>query len=104
MLEPGHIARRLLISGRVQGVFYRDWTVRHARELHLDGWVRNRTDGTVEALIVGPEEDVNKMVKYCQNGPPRSKVDNIEISEAIGITKKGFFQKPTVNVQERRGH
>ena len=103
MLEEGHIARRLLISGRVQGVFFRDWTVRNATELNLDGWIRNRSDGTVEALFVGPEEDVNKIIKFCRNGPPRSKVDGIEISEAIGITKKGFIQKPTVNVDERRG-
>lgn len=103
MLEPGHKALRLLIRGRVQGVFFRDWTVRHASDLDLDGWVRNRTDGAVEALFVGLDDDVDKMVRLCEIGPPTAKVDEIEITTAMGITKKGFIQKPTVNLAERRG-
>ncbi len=104
MLDQGHKALRIIISGRVQGVFFRDWTVRTASELNLDGWVRNRSEGTVEALIVGPEDDVDKLVKACYVGPPAAKVDNIEITPAQGITKKGFIQKPTVNIHERRGY
>ena len=103
MLEPGYKALRLIIKGRVQGVFFRDWTVRHATDLKLDGWVRNRTDGTVETLLVGIENDVEKMVKLCKIGPPSAKVTEIKTTVAMGITKKGFVQKPTVNLDERRG-
>lgn len=103
MLDPGHKALRLVIRGRVQGVFFRDWTVRHASDLQIDGWVRNRTDGAVEALLVGLEADVDKMVKHCEIGPPLAKVEEIETTTAMGITKKGFIQKQTVNLAERRG-
>lgn len=103
MLEDGHKAVRVIISGRVQGVFYRDWTVRNASQLNLDGWVRNRSEGTVEALFVGPEAAVDKMIKSCYQGPSSARVDDIEITPARGITKKGLQQKPTVNVHERRG-
>lgn len=103
MLEDGHKAVRLVISGRVQGVFFRDWTLKEATALKLDGWVRNRSDGTVEALLVGPDSDVDNMTDRCRIGPTSAKVDQIEISKAVGITKHGFFQKPTVNINERRG-
>lgn len=101
MLEDGYKAHRLLIFGRVQGVFFRDWTVGQATSLKLDGWVRNRSDGAVEALLVGPEAQVDKMTELCHIGPPSSKVDHVEISKAMGITKHGFIQKPTVNLNER---
>ena len=103
MLEEGHKALRLLIYGRVQGVFFRDWTVKTASNLSLNGWVRNRSDGTVEALIVGENHIVDKMVEECRIGPKIAKVDNIEISNTIGIVKDGFEQKPTVNLSERKG-
>jgi len=103
MLDAGDKASRVLISGRVQGVFFRDWTVRKANELTLNGWVRNRSDGTVEGLFVGPEVNVDKMVKLCEIGPPLAKVTDIEITKAMGITKNGFVQKPSVNLRERRG-
>ncbi|MFC7049956.1 acylphosphatase [Emcibacter nanhaiensis] len=102
MLEPGHIARRLIIHGRVQGVWYRAWTVENASELGLDGWVRNRADGTVEALLVGSEMNVREMIKRCFRGPDRARVKEIEEFPAKGITASGFTQKPTVNPEERR--
>lgn len=103
MLDEGHKALRVLIFGRVQGVFFRDWTVKTALKLGLNGWVRNRSDGTVEALVVGDSETVDKMVKECWIGPSTAKVENIELSNAIGIVKDGFEQKPNVNLNERRG-
>lgn len=103
MLDAGHKASRVLISGHVQGVFFRDWTVGNASNLGLDGWVRNRSDGTVEALFVGPEANVDKMTKLCDVGPQTAKVTGVEVTKAIGITKKGFMQKPSVNLRERRG-
>ena len=102
MLEKGHKAVRLIISGRVQGVWFRGWTVEQANELALDGWVRNRADGTVEALVVGPELDVDRMIEYCRKGPRLALVRDIEIQEAMGITPKGFTQKPTVDIEKRR--
>lgn len=103
MLDAGLKAVRLVIFGRVQGVFFRDWTIKTALSYELDGWVRNRADGSVEALIVGAEGAVDKMVKDCWSGPPSAKVETIEVSPARGITKSGFEQKPTVNINERRG-
>lgn len=102
MLEKGHKAVRLIISGRVQGVWYRGWTVDQANQLELDGWVRNRADGTVEALIVGPELDVDKMIKLCWKGPRMANVSDIVAQSAMGITPKGFTQKPTVDIEKRR--
>ena len=72
--------RRLRIFGRVQGVWYRGWTVEAARQLGLDGWVRNRRDGSVEALFCGPPGVVSEMVALCRHGPPGARVDNV-ISE-----------------------
>ena len=74
MLDAGLKAVRLVISGRVQGVFFRNWTVKAALSYKLDGWVRNRADGSVEALMVGAEEAVDKMVEECWSGPPSAKV------------------------------
>lgn len=103
MLEDGHTAARVLISGRVRGVFFRDWTVENALALNLDGWVRNRSDGTVEALFVGKIDAVEKIIKLCWTGPISARVENIEVSKAMGITQKGFIQKPSINLHERRG-
>ena len=102
MGEEGHKAVRLIISGRVQGVWYRGWAVNQAVKLGLDGWVRNRTDGTVEALIVGPEARVDNMIKRCWDGPQSSNVSDIEVQNALGITAKGFTQKPTVDIDKGR--
>lgn len=96
MAEDESIARKLRIEGRVQGVGYRAWTVGNARELGLDGWVRNREDGTVEALFKGPQEKVSAMIERCSEGPPAAKVHNIRQEEARGITEEGFHTKPTV--------
>lgn len=101
-LEQGHKAVRLIISGRVQGVWYRGWTVERANELGLDGWVRNRADGDVEALVVGMESQVNQMIKQCWTGPGMADVSHIEVQQALGMTPKGFTQKPTVDIEKRR--
>ena len=90
------IARRLRIHGRVQGVYYRAWTVEAAERLGLNGWVRNREDGTVEALLVGPRGAVENMIGSCGSGPSRARVDRVEVEDAQGIVANGFVQKPTV--------
>ena len=92
----GTVARRIRVHGKVQGVFYRGWTVEAARALGLDGWVRNRIDGTVEILAVGPGEAVDALIARCHDGPPAARVDKLDVEETPGIVARGFTQKPTV--------
>ena len=73
---------RVVIRGRVQGVGYRAWTEYTALELGLEGWVRNRSDGTVEALFTGPADDVAAMLEACRQGPPGARVEVIDEQEA----------------------
>jgi acylphosphatase len=70
-------AHHLRIEGRVQGVGYRAWMVREARRLGLSGWVRNRADGSVEAVIAGPEPAVQALLTACRRGPVAARVDRI---------------------------
>ena len=86
------IARHLMITGRVQGVFYRNWTTETANALGLAGWVRNRMDGSVEAWIEGQAEAVERFIALAHQGPPASKVARIE---ATDVTPEGLasFQK-----------
>ena len=90
------VARRLRIHGRVQGVWYRAWALETAQRLGLDGWVRNRIDGTVEVFAVGPADPVEKLVAACREGPPAAKVERVEVEAARGIVRRGFTKKPTV--------
>lgn len=69
------------ITGRVQGVWFRDWTKRQASALGLVGWVRNRTDHSVEALFYGAFDPVEKMIAKCRVGSPMSRVDDVVIIE-----------------------
>lgn len=94
--EDDVVAHRLMIVGKVQGVGFRDWTVRSARRLGLNGWVRNRRDGSVEVLVVGPASDVGLLLASVRRGPPQSRVDAVTVEPAQGITPEGFTRKPTV--------
>jgi acylphosphatase len=76
------IARRLIVHGRVQGVFYRAWTVETANALGLTGWVRNRRSGEVEILACGVAEAVDALVERCRSGPPAASVTRIDVEEA----------------------
>jgi acylphosphatase len=73
---------RVVISGRVQGVGFRAWTDVMASERGIEGWVRNRRDGSVEALFAGPQEAVLAMIEMCREGPPGARVDAIDQREA----------------------
>jgi acylphosphatase len=88
-------ALRLRIAGRVQGVGYRDWLVREASRNGLDGWVRNRRDGTVEALLAGEADAVQAVVIACRRGPPLAHVESIEESFAEPPGEPGFRSLPT---------
>jgi len=87
---------RLTISGRVQGVGYRDWAMTTALRLGLAGWVRNCTDGSVEALVVGDDQAVGEMIDACRRGPIMARVDNVDIEPVdLDILPQGFTQLPT---------
>jgi len=90
------VTRRLVITGRVQGVGFRAFVYGHATKLGVDGFVRNRVDGSVEALIVGEAQKVEALIALCREGPPASRVAELKVSEAQGIVDKGFRQLPTV--------
>jgi acylphosphatase len=68
---------RVMVRGRVQGVGYRAWVEDQATLNGLEGWVRNRADGSVEAVFAGPAQDVAEMVAACRKGPPASRVDGV---------------------------
>ena len=87
-------AKRLLISGRVHGVGYRDWTVARAEELGLDGWVRNRADGRVEVLVCGDTAAVEELARLCRRGPRSASVTDIEESIAEPPQEPGFRRLP----------
>jgi acylphosphatase len=74
--------RHVVVRGRVQGVGYRMWTEDEANSLGLAGWVRNRRDGSVEAVFAGPSEVVAEMIRSCRRGPPGARVDAVEHREA----------------------
>jgi acylphosphatase len=76
------VARRLVIHGRVQGVGYRDAAVQAAFEFGVTGWVRNRSDGTVEAFAQGPLTAVESFVTWCRRGPPLARVTEVTIDHA----------------------
>ena len=73
---------RVVISGRVQGIGFRAWTELTALELGVEGWVRNRRDGSVEAVFAGTEEVVLTMIELCRQGPPGSRIDALDQREA----------------------
>ncbi|MBV8391818.1 MAG: acylphosphatase [Alphaproteobacteria bacterium] len=87
---------RLTITGRVQGVGYRDWAVATGQRLGLTGWVRNTSRGAVEALIVGDDEVVGQMIEACRRGPALARVDEIDIEPVdLDVLPEGFTRLPT---------
>jgi len=73
-----HERARVTISGRVQGVFFRDSTREKAEDLGLAGWVKNASDGRVEALFQGPSRKVREMVEWCEHGPSQASVESVD--------------------------
>jgi acylphosphatase len=93
--DDDRIARRVTVAGRVQGVWFRGWTVENAQARGLDGWVRNRADGTVEALFAGPRARVADMIDACRRGPPLARVEALADEPAEDAGNTGFVQRPT---------
>jgi acylphosphatase len=94
-LPEGWKSVRVMIRGRVQGVSYRFWTVTEATARGLDGWVRNRRDGSVETFVSGPAATVDAMIEACRQGPRAARVTAIEITEEAARAETGFAQLPT---------
>lgn len=96
------VIRHAIIRGRVQGVGYRAWTEDRAILLGLDGWVRNRRDGSVEALFAGAADIVAEMIAACHQGPSSSHVDAVEVGDAgldmlaLRGRAAGFVTLPTL--------
>ncbi len=86
---------RVRIEGRVQGVWYRGWAVSEASGRRLGGWVRNRRDGSVEALFSGPKAIVNDMLEACWQGPPAARVTAVNPRPADRPDKPGFHPMAT---------
>jgi acylphosphatase len=78
------VTRQLRLYGRVQGVFFRESLSQKARELGLSGWVRNRMDGSLEAMLQGDEAAVSTAIEWASRGPERARVDKLEVSEGSG--------------------
>ncbi len=89
-------AVRVQITGRVQNVWYRYWTTKEARSRGLRGWVRNRFDGTVEALFIGEAAAVAAMIEACRDGPPDAIVADIAETPDMDDGSDGFREVPTV--------
>ena len=83
-------ARRMLVSGRVQGVFFRDWTQTRARALGVRGWVRNLSDGLVEVHGEGPPEMLDALERACREGPPGARVDEVASRPVEAESPQGF--------------
>ena len=81
MTQPDLVQRRVVVSGRVQGVFFRQTTRDLARQHGLRGWVLNRPDGRVEAVFQGPAAAVERMIGWCHDGPPGAAVTSVEVRE-----------------------
>ena len=87
---------RLRITGAVQGVGFRDWFVAEAQARGLDGWVRNRSDGSVEALIAGPGETCKAMIEAALRGPAQARVASVDLKGEQALPEPGFRRAPTL--------
>ena len=84
------MARRVVVSGRVQGVFFRDSCRNEARSAGLTGWVRNTPEGQVEAWFEGEQEPVDRLVAWCRDGPSSASVDDVEVFDEDPAGETGF--------------
>ncbi len=80
-MANNNITKHLRVFGRVQGVYYRAWSVETATGLGLTGWVRNRKDGSVEANVTGQQEIVQNFIESCRSGPEHARVEDIQIED-----------------------
>ena len=86
---------RVVIEGRVHGVWFRGWTIEQAAARGLAGWVRNLSNGSVEALFHGPAVTVDDMVAACRFGPPGAAVARVSVEPSVETVGHDFHQRPT---------
>ena len=84
------VRRRVVVAGRVQGVWFRESCRREAEALGASGWVRNRSDGTVEAAFEGAQSVVERLVGWCREGPPRARVERVDVTVEEPRGEQGF--------------
>jgi len=89
-MEPGRVRKRVVVHGRVQGVFFRDSMHERARAHGVAGWVSNRSDGAVEAVLEGEQDAVARVVRFCEIGPPRAEVQRLEVTDEEPEGLDGF--------------
>ncbi len=87
---PDRIRRRAVVEGRVQGVFFRASIRERAEARGVAGWARNRSDGSVEAVLEGSPDDVDQVVEFLRTGPPRAEVTNVEVTAESPEGLAGF--------------
>jgi acylphosphatase len=88
------VRRRVVVSGRVQGVWFRESCRREAEAAGVGGWVRNRSDGRVEAAFEGEPTAVLAMVTWCRLGPPRAEVTGVDVTDEELMGEVGFRVRP----------
>ena len=88
--DPTHVRVRVIVSGKVQGVWFRESTREQATALALGGWVRNLADGTVEAVFEGSETAVDRAVEWCRRGPRQARVDALDVTRETPIGEASF--------------
>jgi acylphosphatase len=93
--QPQRRTVHVRIDGRVQGVGYRAWVENQAGAFGIDGWVRNRRDGSVEAVLGGPSDKLAEMLRRCERGPPTARVQAVEILDEGLDVDTGFAVRPT---------
>ena len=82
-MEDEQIRRRVTVHGRVQGVFFRDSVRQRAHSRNVSGWVTNRTDGAVEAVLEGNPDDVQSVVRFMETGPRQAEVETVDVREEV---------------------
>ncbi len=85
--------QRLLIHGRVQGVWFRESMRSEALRLNVTGWVRNTPDGTVEAVVQGEDDAVDALIEWAHRGPPQARVDRVEVEAGVSLGSFSGFDK-----------
>ena len=85
-----NVRRRVFVAGRVQGVWFRESCREQAVACSVTGWVRNRSDGRVEAVFEGRPEAVDRLIAWCHDGPPHARVDRVESQDEVPVGESGF--------------
>ena len=83
--------KHIIISGKVQGVGFRHWLYKAAIQRKIDGWVRNKISGEVEALLIGDDVEIDNLIRLCEKGPPSSKVTKIKVQNYQKVFLKKSF-------------